>query len=107
MCIRDRPYTERTGLSPCVCGAGTGVTRWGFPYSCLLYTSEMGIYYGDHRYKVIHNRQRAVLNEMPNVLLLPHTAFFTDQAVSDMVEYSIVSCLNTVEGRENPWEIKK
>lgn len=69
--------------------------------------NEMGIYYGDHRYKVIHNRQRAVLNEMPNVLLLPHTAFFTDQAVSDMVEYSIVSCLNTVEGRENPWEIKK
>ena len=69
--------------------------------------NEMGIYYGDHRYKVIHNRQRAVLNEMPNVLLLPHTAFFTDQAVSDMVEYSIVSCLNTVEERENPWEIKK
>ena len=36
---------------------------------------------------------------------MPHTAFYTDQAVSDMVEHSIESCLLFAQGDKNPWEI--
>jgi D-lactate dehydrogenase len=50
------------------------------------------IYYRDYKYKVIGHREMAILNSMPNVVLMPHTAFFTEHAVSDMVENSIKSC---------------
>ena len=63
------------------------------------------IYYKDFKYQVVGHRQMAVLNAMPNVLMTPHTAFFTDQAVSDMVEFSVKSCLDTLESRENPWKV--
>lgn len=66
---------------------------------------EMGIYYSDFKYKPVGHHQMAILDSMPNVLMTPHTAFFTDQAVSDMVEYSIEGCVRALEGRENPWEI--
>lgn len=50
------------------------------------------IYYRDHKYEVMGHREMAILNAMPNVILMPHTAFFTEHAVSDMVENSIKSC---------------
>lgn len=50
------------------------------------------IYYRDFKYQVIGHREMAILNAMPNVILLPHTAFFTEHAVRDMVENSIKSC---------------
>ena len=36
---------------------------------------------------------------MPNVLISPHTAYYTDHALSDTVENSLVNCL-TFESRE-------
>ncbi|HVX18698.1 MAG TPA: NAD(P)-dependent oxidoreductase [Acidimicrobiales bacterium] len=36
----------------------------------------------------------ARLQAMPNVVVSPHTAYRTDHALRDMVEHSIVSCLN-------------
>ncbi|MFA6939561.1 MAG: D-isomer specific 2-hydroxyacid dehydrogenase family protein [Clostridiaceae bacterium] len=50
------------------------------------------IYYLDHKHEVIGHREMAILNAMPNVILMPHTAFFTEHAVSDMVENSIKNC---------------
>ena len=50
------------------------------------------IFYRDQKQRIIRNRQMAVLNAMPNVILLPHMAFYTDQAVSDMVEHSLQNC---------------
>jgi lactate dehydrogenase-like 2-hydroxyacid dehydrogenase len=67
--------------------------------------NESHIYYRDFKYAPVGHHEMAVLNAMPNVLMTPHTAFFTDEAVSDMIEYSITSCLATVEGRENPFRI--
>lgn len=55
------------------------------------------IYYRDHKYEVIAHREMAILNAMPNVILMPHTAFFTEHAVSDMVEGSIKSCCKFFE----------
>lgn len=57
---------------------------------------EQAIYYKDYKYEPVNHRGMAVLNSFPNVIMTPHTAFFTDMAVSDMVEHSIVSCLKYV-----------
>lgn len=66
---------------------------------------ELGLYYNDLKGQPINNRELALLRAFPNVIVTPHTAFFTDQAVSDMVEFSIKSCVLTCEGRKNPWMI--
>lgn len=58
------------------------------------------IYYRDHKYEVIGHREMAILNAMPNVILMPHTAFFTEHAVSDMVQNSIKSCCEFLEGNK-------
>ncbi|MDR0452159.1 MAG: lactate dehydrogenase [Treponema sp.] len=67
---------------------------------------ERGLYYNNLRGQVIPNRALAVLRSYPNVIITPHTAFYTDQAVSDMVENSLRSCIAFMKGEENPWEIK-
>ena len=51
------------------------------------------------------NHDMAVLNAMPNVLMTPHTAFFTDEAVGDMIRYSLESCIAEIEGKEDPRRI--
>ena len=54
---------------------------------------EIGIYYGDYKYQVIGHREMSILKDMPNVLMLPHMAFYTENAISDMVENSILHIL--------------
>ncbi|MDR1933407.1 MAG: D-lactate dehydrogenase VanH-A [Spirochaetales bacterium] len=63
------------------------------------------LYYNNLRGRVLPNRDIAILKSYPNVILTPHTAFYTDQSISDMVENSIKSCLAFLRGEENPWEI--
>lgn len=66
---------------------------------------EAGIYYNDMRNRTLKNRWLAVLKSYPNVIVTPHTAFYTDQAVSDMVEHSIESCVLFSRGQENTWQV--
>jgi len=54
--------------------------------------NETDVFYNDFKYTPIKNRELAILKSFPNVTVMPHTAFYTDQAVSDMVENSILSC---------------
>ena len=54
---------------------------------------ETNVFYNDFKYAPIKNRELAILMSFPNVTVMPHTAFYTDQAVSDMVENSILSCI--------------
>lgn len=51
--------------------------------------NELGIFYGDYKYQVIGHREMSILKDYPNVLMLPHMAFYTENAISDMVEHSI------------------
>lgn len=53
---------------------------------------EEGIFYADLRGREIPNGWLARLQEMPNVLVSPHIAYFTDHALMDTVENSIVNC---------------
>ncbi|MEG1957879.1 MAG: D-isomer specific 2-hydroxyacid dehydrogenase family protein [Lachnospiraceae bacterium] len=45
---------------------------------------EVGLYFLNRSGDVITNRQLAILKGFPNVIISPHTAFYTDDAVSDM-----------------------
>ena len=55
---------------------------------------EEGIFYADCRNKPIESKLLLRLHELPNVLISPHTAYYTDRALSDTVENSIINCLN-------------
>ncbi|AJG98321.1 lactate dehydrogenase [Clostridium beijerinckii] len=66
---------------------------------------ESSIYYSDLKGETLKNRNLAILKSFPNVIITPHAAFYTDQAVSDMIENSIKSCILFSENKENPWEI--
>lgn len=59
---------------------------------------DRNIYYRDYRGKIVEHREMAILNAMANVIMLPHIAFFTEQAVSDMVENSIKNCVEYING---------
>jgi D-specific alpha-keto acid dehydrogenase len=54
---------------------------------------EEGIFYDDCRGKPIENRLLLRLQELPNVFVSPHTAYYTDHALSDTVEHTIANCL--------------
>lgn len=66
---------------------------------------EFGMYYYDRKSDVLSKRDLYVLRGFPNVIVTPHMAFYTDQAVSDMVKHSIESCLLHAEGKEDPWRV--
>ena len=54
---------------------------------------EEGIFYADYRNKPIESVSLLRLQELPNAIISPHTAYYTDHALSDMVENTIVNCL--------------
>ena len=54
---------------------------------------EEGIFYADCRNKAIEGGPLLRLRELPNVLISPHTAYYTDHALRDTVENTIVNCL--------------
>lgn len=66
---------------------------------------EAGLYYNDLKGQILRNNDLAILKSFPNVIVTPHTAFYTDQAVSDMVENSIKSCIAFMNGEDNPWQV--
>jgi D-lactate dehydrogenase len=57
---------------------------------------EKGLYYINRVGDCIDNRQMAILRSFPNVLLTPHTAFYTEQTVRSMAE-NTVQCLFDME----------
>ncbi|MFJ4781721.1 D-isomer specific 2-hydroxyacid dehydrogenase family protein [Streptomyces sp. NPDC088794] len=59
---------------------------------------EEGIFYADRRDEPIDSKPLLRLQSLPNVLISPHTAYYTDHALSDMVENSLTNCL-TFESR--------
>ncbi len=69
--------------------------------------NEVGIFHHDHSGDVLDNHDLSVLNGMNTVTVTPHMAFYTDQAVSDMVEVALRSLTSFVETGESQWEIKK
>jgi D-specific alpha-keto acid dehydrogenase len=54
---------------------------------------EDGIFYADCRNKPIENKPLLRLQRLPNALISPHTAYYTDHALCDIIENSIINCL--------------
>lgn len=50
-----------------------------------VFEEEEGIYHEDLRTSIIKNRQMAYLRQFPNVVMTPHIAFYTEEAVESMV----------------------
>jgi D-specific alpha-keto acid dehydrogenase len=54
---------------------------------------EEGIFYVDRRNRPVESKLLLRLQQLPNVLISPHTAYYTDHALRDTVENTIVNCL--------------
>lgn len=67
--------------------------------------NEFGLYYNDLKSDVLDNRELAILRSFPNVIVTPHMAFYTDNAIREMVQYSLTSCKCFLAGEDNPWEV--
>lgn len=67
---------------------------------------ESGLYYFNRMGEPLNNPQLAILRSYSNVLVTPHTAFYTDEAVANMVENSIICARDYMEGKETPFEVK-
>jgi D-specific alpha-keto acid dehydrogenase len=54
---------------------------------------EEGVFYSDHRERPIESPLLLQLQQLPNVLITPHTAYYTEHALRDTVENTIINCL--------------
>lgn len=54
-----------------------------------VYEKEVGLLHNNWKDKVIDDKVFLTLKSFENVLITPHYAFYTDEAVSNMVEYSL------------------
>ena len=59
---------------------------------------EEGVFYTDLRGKRVENQRLLRLQQLPNVVVTPHTAYDTDHALRDVVEGSLRQCLAYAEG---------
>lgn len=66
---------------------------------------EDGLYYHDRMGNVITNHHLSILRSFPNVILSPHTAFYTEENVDDMVKGCFESLLSFELGQDNIHEV--
>ena len=62
---------------------------------------EEGVFYFDCRKKPIESELLLRLQKLPNVLITPHTAYYTEHALSDTVENTIINCLKFERRKQN------
>lgn len=62
---------------------------------------EEGVFYVDRRNTSAASGPLPRLQGLSNVLISPHTAYYTDHALSDTVENSIVNCLTFERGNQH------
>lgn len=55
---------------------------------------EEGLFYFDCAEKAIDNQYLLKLQQMPNVIITPHTAYYTERALHDTVAKTIKNCLD-------------
>ncbi|KYH30440.1 D-specific alpha-keto acid dehydrogenase [Clostridium tepidiprofundi DSM 19306] len=65
--------------------------------------NETGLFYENYRGKPLANKEIALLNSFSNVIITPHMAFYTEQAVREMVNNSIRSCIQFEKNSRKVW----
>ena len=68
--------------------------------------AEAGLYYLDRSRDVLPNRDRAVLTSFPNVIVTPHMAFYTEEAVEHMIGSNVEALLAFDADGETRFEVK-
>ena len=63
---------------------------------------EDGIFYADCRNTPMERTPLPRLQQLPNVIISPHIAYYTDHALSDAVENTLINCL-TFEKEKTAW----
>ena len=64
---------------------------------------ESGLYYFNRMGEPLHNPKLAILRSYSNVLVSPHTAFYTEEAVANMAENSIIGAMKYMKGEDTPY----
>lgn len=67
---------------------------------------ERGIAHEDHRIDILSNQQMAYLRQFRNVTMTPHMAFYTDVAVSHMVECGVAGLVEMLQNSDYFTKIK-
>jgi D-specific alpha-keto acid dehydrogenase len=62
---------------------------------------EDGIFYTDCGGGPVENQLLTRLHRLPNVIITPHTAYYTDHSLRDSVENSLLNCLGFVGNRHH------
>ncbi|MGN0659625.1 MAG: D-isomer specific 2-hydroxyacid dehydrogenase family protein [Emergencia sp.] len=76
-------------------------------FACLdVVEHESGLYYFNRMGEPLNNPRLAILRSYSNVIVTSHMAFYTDEAVANMAENSILGVLHFFRGEENPMEVK-
>lgn len=70
-----------------------------------LVEGDREIYYKDFKDQPITFRDKAILDAFPNVVMMPHMAFYTDQVVEDMIHYTMEAAVDFCAGREIPFRL--
>lgn len=70
-----------------------------------LVEGDRTVYYRDFKDQVFSFREKAILDSFPNVIMMPHMAFYTDQVVDDMIRYTLEDCVNFLDGKELPFRL--
>lgn len=68
--------------------------------------NEANLYYHDLTRQVLPNRDRAVLEALPNVVVTPHMAFYTEEDVRQMVATTCSALLAFSRGEETEYEVR-
>ena len=58
---------------------------------------EEGLFYFDHSQSPTEDPLLQRLQQLPNVLITPHTAYYTDHALNDIIENTLINCLQFLE----------
>jgi len=62
---------------------------------------EEGLFYADCTGAAIENRFLLRLQQLPNAIVTPHTAYYTERALYDTVEGTLINCLRFERSRSN------
>jgi len=68
--------------------------------------NEYGLYYMNRMGDAIANRELALLSSFPNVIVSPHTAFYTDVSIRDMAQCTVEAACAFARGEDTPLEVK-
>jgi D-specific alpha-keto acid dehydrogenase len=102
--MKDGAFIINTGRgalldTPAVVDALEGGRLGGAALDVL--EGEEGVFYSDHRQRPVENQLLLRLRQLPNVIITPHTAYYTDHALRDIVENTLGNCLRF--GKRAAW----